>query len=571
MSDFVFAARRRAPGELRACLERYLAPVTRDIAEYHGAWGSLAVASFPHDNQSVVDDGDFLSVLVGEPIIRIAPEPPGLSWRGGRRRALHDLLKTARDHPWDEHVDGSFAALGVDTRTAAGLVLTDLFAFIPVYTSTDATGAVIAGTHVDAVARAAGRHRDLDPVSAADLVTTLVCTFPFTVFSEVDQFPPASARRFQGVAWHGGARGYWHPVEENPYASLRGAATVLREALREDLQVTCDGLHEVGLLLSGGEDSRAVLAALPGSVQVQGFTYADRDNREVRVARAAARAYGANVIFGRRTPNHYLDGLEVVASLMGSAKLFLDVHGWGFHQQLGICRLPVVLGGLSGDALLKAYYAYKDVLPIPVPWFPGLRGELVRAVTARHEQYRDQLVALRPHSAREWYRLWPAAMRKHAGNLHGNRRLFASHEPFHANAITRLAAAAPQAWKHHRRLFHQAMRPLFRRSWYVPHARWRYPYFGWYVNLPLAAGLRIARGIRDLATGELRARQGPWPKWWEVAQSPAAQAKWRAYPLHDSPLASMFDTAQAGIQNSVQRWPAPHQLILMQLSYLTRE
>jgi asparagine synthetase B (glutamine-hydrolysing) len=526
------------------------------------------VARFSHDKQSVVDDGDYLSVVVGEPIVRIAPESPGLSWRGSRRRALHDLLKSGRDHPWDQHIDGSFALFGIDQRTGAGIALTDLFAFIPVFTSTDREGAAVAGTHVDAVARAAGRHDDIDAVSAADLVTTLVCTFPFSLFHGVEQFPPAASRRFHAPRWEAAARTYWYPFEDNPYPSPRAAATALRDALLADLGTTCDGLDDVGVLLSGGEDSRAVVAAVPANVHVRGFIYAERENREVRVARAAARAYGVDLVLGRRAPDHYVDGLETVAGLMGSAKLFMDVHGWGFHDRLGIRHLPVVLGGLSGDALLKAYYAYEEALPIPVEHFPGLRADLIRAVTERHLRYRERLSAIRPRSAGEWYRLWPAAMRKHAGNLHGNRRLFASHEPFHANAITRLAAAAPQAWKHHRKLFQQALRPLFRRSWYVPHARWRFPYFGWYANLPLAAGLRIGRGIRDLAAGELGARQGPWPKWSDVTRSPAAQAKWRAYPVAQSPLAEIFDSSVHGNADA-PRWPALRQLMLLQLTYLS--
>ena len=121
MSDFLFSTRRREPGELRRCLQRYLAPVAPEIVQRDGAWGSLAVARGPHDPPSVeMDDGRFLSVLVGEPIVRIAPASPGLSWRGERRRAVHDLLKTGRDIAWDDRLDGHFAALGRSEERRVG-------------------------------------------------------------------------------------------------------------------------------------------------------------------------------------------------------------------------------------------------------------------------------------------------------------------------------------------------------------------------------------------------------------------------------------------------------------------
>jgi hypothetical protein len=176
----------------------------------------------------------------------------------------------------------------------------------------------------------------------------------------------------------------------------------------------------------------------------------------------------------------------------------------------------------------------------------------------------------RPATAAEWEKLWPFTQRKHSANLHGNRRMFASQEPYHANAVVALAAAVPTEWKRHRRLFHAAMKPLFRRSWAVPHSRWRFPYFGTAANLPLTAGLRVTRGVRALVTGQVRARQQPWPKWRTVARSEAAVSKQQQYL--DSPLRTVFADASAdALLASVRgEWHPLRQLILLQMSYLTR-
>ena len=579
MSDFLFSTARRPDGELRRALERYLGHVSASVDERHGAWGSLAVACARHDPPDViVEEGGWLSVLIGDPVVRIAPEPAGLSRLGGRRRAVHALLRGGADAAWLDRIDSGFAALAIDTARGGGMIVTDAASFVPVFASRAKDGGGwVAGTHVDAAARAAGRSADVDPVSAADLLVNLTCTYPHTLYAGVQQLPPATALPFDADgAAAGEPRTYWRPVEVNPYASVADAAAALREALVEQVDAICAGLPEVALLLSGGEDARAVLGAVSDDVRVRAFVYADWENREVRVARAVARAYGATLTFGQRTPDHYVDGMESVASMIGSHNLFMDVHGWGFHERLGLRDFPVVLGGLSSDSFLKAEHAPDGPAEggFALPPASIVRPELLEQVVARRLAFRAWLAQWRPATAAaaEWEKLWPFTQRKHSANLHGNRRMFASQEPYHCNAIVALAAAVPTEWKRHRRLFHAAMKPLFRRSWAVPHSRWRFPYFGAAANLPLTAGLRVTRGVRALVTGQVRARQQPWPKWRVVARSAAAVARQQQYAPWDSPLREVFaDASPDALLASVRgEWHPLRQMILLQLAYLTR-
>jgi hypothetical protein len=574
MSDFLFSTRRRAEGELRRALERYVSHVSVSVDERHGAWGSLAVARGPSDPPDVViDEGGWLSVLIGDPVVRTAPEAAGLSRLGGRRRAVHALLRGGPDAAWFERMDSGFAALAIDTARGGGMIVTDIGSFVPVFTARDREGGWVAGTHVDAVARAAERNGDIDPVSAADLLVNLTCTYPRTLYEDVQQVPPATALSLdpQGVP-DGRSRIYWRPGEANPHASIHDAADALRKALVEQVGAVCADVPEAALLLSGGEDARAVLGAVPETTRVRAFVYADWENREVRVARAVAQAYGATLTFGERTPDHYVDGMESVARMIGSQNLFMDVHGWGFHERLGLREFPVVLGGLSSDSFLKAEHAPDDATAdgFALPPASIIRAELLEQVVARRLAFRRWLAEWRPATAAEWEKLWPFTQRKHSANLHGNRRMFASQEPYHANAVVALAAAVPTEWKRHRRLFHAAMKPLFRRSWAVPHSRWRFPYFGAAANLPLTAGLRITRGVRALVTGQVRARQQPWPKWRLVAGSPAADAKLHRYPIWDSPLRDVFTepSADAVLASVRGEWHPLRQMILLQLGYL---
>lgn len=570
MSDFLFSAAPRPPGQLGRALRAYLGPVTSEVLERHGPWGSVAVAVAPHDRAVLAEDGRSLSILVGDPLVRAegraAPERDDQ-----RMDVLHELLSSRRVVAWDERLDGPFAVLAIE-RTGRARAITDLMASVPVfYAGSEETGLVV-GTHVDAVARAAGVSGEIDPVSVADLFLNMIITFPHTLYPGVRQLAPG-AEHAVGPRGAVEERVYWRPEERNPYASLDEAAEALRTGLVDDVRSVCAGEERGGILLSAGEDSRAVLGAAPPEVALTAFTYAESDNREVRIARRVAAAHGAEFVFGKRGPWDYLDNLEVVGALLGSQHMFIDAHGYGFHERLGLRDLPFVLGGLSSDSHLKAAYALPSSHrgpPGSAP-LPGLRPELVAAVRDRREELHAWLTGIRPGTAGEWFRLWPFSMRKHGANLHGNRRMFRVHEPFHSNALVKLAAAVPQEWKAGRRLFHRAARPLLARAWHVPHAKHRFPYFGRAANLPLAAGLILGRGLVAAATGRLRANEGSWPKWRRVVRSPEMAEKWARYPLADTPVRAAFTGGtEADLHRAMSSWPALRELLALQLSILSR-
>ncbi|HWK89186.1 MAG TPA: asparagine synthase-related protein [Longimicrobium sp.] len=579
MSDFLFSTRRRPPGALRDVLAACLGPVSAAIHEWHGGWGSLAVARAAHDAEVVRDDAGRVSVVLGEPLLHEPSSTPRAATAGPPRRALHALL--ADDGvAWDERVDGPFALLSVDTAGGRGRVVTDLFAWIPLYAA-QAGGALLLGSHPDATADAAGARDAVDPVSAAEMVSYWTITHPHTLYQGVMQLPPGSERAFGPGGWEGDARTYWRPVERTGFPSPGDAAEALRVAFVHDVEAAVEPHATAGVLLSGGEDSRAVLGAIPPRVETRGFTFAEADNREVRSARRVARAYGAGHAFGLREHGKDLRDLPVVARMVGSQNHFLDVHSFGMHETLGLQALPIVLGGFSSDALLKADNvlppAQRQIRrgqpPDPRPYrpqpVPGVREELLAAAHERRERFRLALRELRPESGDEWSRIYPFTMRKYAANHHGNRRLFRAHEPYMSNRVVKLAAEVPQAWKVDRRLFSAAFRPLLARSWYVPHTRNRFPYLPTPLNAALRPVLGAARRARALLTGTLRANQESWPIWEELAALPLMGEHAARYPLRDSAAGALLAESPDELAMAAEQWPALRRFVLLQLAYLT--
>lgn len=559
MTDFLLSSRPGASGVLRMALEAFLGPVTAQVAEHRAPWGALAVATPWPERGPLVAENGVASAVAGEPIVHASGVESGIVTAGPLRSAVHALLSRRDDVGWDAHVDGQFAAVGVD-ESGAGIVVTDLMGFIPVFYAVAEDGFVI-GTHPDAVAVASGQV-EVDPASAADLAATRSIAYPHTLYRGVFQMAPGTARRFGPRGWTDEGRPYWVPEERDGYASLGEAAHALRAALAEDVRIAVRGLERAAILLSAGEDSRAILGAVPPGVAMDAFVYADSENREVKVARKAARAYGATLTFGPRSPDHYLGVMESLAAIVGSSHVFLDAHGFGFHRSLGLADYRLVLGGYSSDSHLKD--AYVRNRPVRLSPLPGVRPELLEEVRSRHEAHLARVTALRPRSGGEWYRLWPFSQRQTGANVDGNRRLFHIHEPFHANALVKLAAVVPQAWKRDRKLFHAAVRPFLARSWYVPHAGSRFPYFGKTANVFLGAGLRAWRAL-ERAPGN----QGPWARWSDPRHAePIARLEARI-DVPGSPVAAAFADEALAFGQPLREWGYTERFALMQAAHLS--
>jgi hypothetical protein len=566
VSDLLFSTRRLPPGTLASHLEHFLGSLVAETTEYHGSWGSLAVARARFDVRPVVECDGRLTAVIGDPVYHRGEGSALLN--DDTRLALHRELSKGDHARTAASMDGHFAALSIDVATGHGALITDRFAFVGMFQTTHANGGgLLLGSHVDAVARAAGRSGDVDLVSAADFALHATSTFPWTLYDGVTQSLPGAVHAFCGCGWTSPPRVYWAPAEDAAFASVSDAGDAVREAMVADARAATAHTTNVDLLLSGGEDSRAVLGAVPPEKRVRAVIYADWESREVRAARRAARALGADLVVALRGPGHYLDGFETVAAAVGSVHVFTGVHGFGLHSAYGLSDSPVVLGGLSSDSLLKNIFRKHRAARMRDD--TAIRGDLRRQILERRMAFREELARLRPSSADEWMLLWPFSMRTHGGNVDGNRRLFRSHEVYHATGVLDAAARTPAEWKRDRRLFCAATAPLLRRAWYVPHGKHRFPYFGRTANVVLRPPLMLARGVRALVTGELRSRHDPWPEWRELVESDAMARVERAYPVAESPIASLFEPSMlADLRQAMQSWNPFRRFMLLQLSFV---
>jgi len=524
MSDFIFTTAQEPEGRLARAIQSIYHEDAPAIQEFHGQWGSLAVSRNLHQGFAPIETDRHICLIIGGPVLSFTDNEflAGDDPTAGTTQVLARWCSAAGIR-WDEDLSGPFVVLRLDKQDGKLEVITDLMSFTPVFEA-DCNGAKTIGTHVDAAARVAGCKDEKDATSIADFILHGVVTYPYTVYANLRQVAPSSTHNWH---LHENARyeskHYWQPLEGNPHRNIDKVATSFREALIEYVHAVTSGMDRVGLFLSGGEDSRVILSMLPKRCKRDAFIFLEGMNREGSIAQKVANTYGANLNTSLFPKNRYLDVLPHCSDLVGSGSQYTHVHSYGFHKSCGFSQYPAVFGGLYSDGLTKGAYIMKLKGSGPLPFIPKIKrpgcfhlkpitsklfhGDIMAEINQRHTAHYNQVCDIRPKSADEWFDIWPISGQWGLPNLHGNRRLFRSYEPFTSSKVVKISAAAPQSWKLNRRLFLRMAKPLLKPARYLPHGDGWMPYYPWYANCFIRLGTWSWRKIQ-VKTGMVKGNQG---------------------------------------------------------------
>lgn len=392
-------------------------------------WGALAVAPSPADGQAVAVDADRVEAVLGRP-----------GFCGGRPRGDDPARITRRvaacvgaDDPRPGYGDlsGIFVGLRADPR---GLrVLTDPLGLYPVYLARTPDGAVL-GTAPERVAALAGRAADFDPTSLAELLIRRSPSFPYTTRQGMRELAPGS--RHACALVDGGlaleSARLWTPDERDPGPPADAVAEI-EGAVRAAAGIVCDDTPRVGVLLSGGADSRTVLGAVPHARRALALTLGDHaDNHEVRLAERIAASLDTPWQLALRPPSFYAELGPRETTLIGAERAVGHAHALALGDALAGAPIDVLVGGFLCDTLLKGHMrqAGSD------PWRPdaralaALRPAVAEAVVARSTQRYAELKAIRPATAEEWIWFYPGSRQSDMGHSHALQRLTVADELF---------------------------------------------------------------------------------------------------------------------------------------------
>ena len=378
------------------------------------------------------------------------------------------LLDIVRD------LSGMFALAALSARSF--VLITDPLGFVPVYTALQ-NGKQWVGTSVEKVACAAGCFEELDHASVAELLLRDSITFPFTTRAGVRELEPGSVHKW---TWREDLRrfeystlAYYSPRESESTRSLSGAVDDLVSAIHVAGRQLTEATSKVGVMLSGGRDSRVVLASVPNSVHRCGITLTDWENEEVRIAREIADAAGAEHRIVYRSALFYVELVDEETELLGFERVAGNAHGLAANSQ-SVADMDLVIGGFASDTLLKACWhqdatqlhklfaqqnpsAELSECAMGIMWW-SLKPE-VRVIIRERMLVRIRTIGdIRPQTASEWMWFYPMSRQPHVGYALSNMMLLKGDELFAHRDIIDIACSACQDWRRSRRLALEAFR-----------------------------------------------------------------------------------------------------------------
>lgn len=348
-------------------------------------------------------------------------------------------------------------------------VLTDRMGFRPFYLAVNEDGRAIgAGSSVEALAMATGLHTSFDLVSLGELLVHNFVTFPFTTRAGVTELQPCSVTNIDPLTGGHESRIIWEPTEPAVFGSSTEIAQRLEHAIRTAADDITAGCTNAAVLLSGGFDSRLVIAAVPKDRLGAALTYVTNENRETRVAGEVARATGTEQVLVQRSEEYFPGLVERGMRLLGM-ELRGNTHGLCIADNGLADRFDVVIGGQLSDTLLKDHFmpfSKRDALeqkglrpflrrlvkgPIPprvvspehttgrAQLEVHLRPDIREHVRNRKSERMEAVRRVRPSSAEEWHRFWPCSRQDDSSHTLGNTRLTVSDTLFAHTDIVEVA------------------------------------------------------------------------------------------------------------------------------------
>lgn len=445
MSDFVIQFGDRVPAQRVESILRDRPGLTeRPIDTFTFAWGSVIVQRLVNPGCAPLYRKEELICCAGRPCL--VGEESDL--------AQSDSVMRTVAGRWRERgaasVWQSLSGMYVMARCNASSVeiITDQMGFRPAYVGNDRDGGIVSiGTFVEGMAEICAGQDDYDTTSLAELLVYQQISYPYTSRRGIEELEPASVSKIdcKDPPFELRSRVIWRPAESSGEASSDDLAGELKVAMREAAKDLTAGLQTPACTLSGGWDSRAMLAVLRECCDVEAITFQTRPNREIKTARMVAAAAGCPHHIVQRDSEYYVDLMERSVDLLG-IELRANAHGLCLIDAGQTSRFDAIIGGQLCDTFLKDHFFTLEARSrsgqsssMENLIRTGVRAEMVD----RREAWKHKIRQFRPTTADEWQCFWPASRQNDAGHNLGNSRLYASDSLFMHRKIVTYSASFP--------------------------------------------------------------------------------------------------------------------------------
>jgi asparagine synthase (glutamine-hydrolysing) len=255
-------------------------------------------------------------------------------------------------------IDGYYCAVLYDKKKKRVHLVSDRYGFKPLHWAVIDED-LVWSSEVKGFLEHRGFAAKIDRVSVSEFFGMGYLLENRTWFEGIELVPPSAVLVFDIEDRDVHVERYWSWNEirlSEKVIDEREAVAELSGLFQDSVRKRTGGDKKIAVSLSGGLDSRAIVAAMPGrSVPLHTFTFGLKESDDTEIAMEVANKKGAIHHFFELRPDNWLLPRLATVWISDGAMNLMDMHGTEFCDSYGsFCH--VVLNGYAGDLILGGSY-----------------------------------------------------------------------------------------------------------------------------------------------------------------------------------------------------------------------
>jgi asparagine synthase (glutamine-hydrolysing) len=273
-----------------------------------------------------------------------------------------------------KQLNGNFVIAVFDTRDRTIHLFNDRFGSEPIYIWQKGTEFAFSTSQRSLLCFREDIGRDYDKDAIAELIVFERVLGDKTIFQDIRRLVPASHAVWDGKELK--IEKYWTISDNTKNEKIKNwkdAAVELHRLLKQSIAKRLSDNAKAGALISGGIDSRLLLALCPESTVALTFSNKDyKHSIETILAGRIAKLLGHEHILLEREMDHYAKVAELAVDVNESLNTFAGSHSLGLHKQMIDTGIRVILTAMWWDTLFKGYYLLSDIHDCEYPNEPNV-------------------------------------------------------------------------------------------------------------------------------------------------------------------------------------------------------
>ncbi len=366
---------------------------------------------------------------------------------------LSALYRQQRDFSFLKQIDGSYAAVIYDSKEEKVHLLTDRYGLRPLYWLEHA-GQLVWSSEAKAMIALPGWQAKIDPRAVKQFLNIGLLLEDRSWFQGVELLSSGSVLTWDLRERRFYKRRYWWWDEIKAFTGRIKPIEIADELGRlfvQAVQKRDRQGEKVGLMLSGGLDSRAILAAMPNHhCPIHGFTFGCKSCDDIRLAARVAKVKGAtHHVFELDASNWLLSRVDGVWWTDGECNIY-HMHGIDWQKEVR-ATYEINLDGIGANTILGGCRLHKNFFDT-CPDRRFIAG-LLKCDPALLGGFDDYSSAPKMDS----FFLQNQTRRIIAANLRYRRTFVENREPFYDTNLVEFIYALPDSLRYRGQIYNLAL------------------------------------------------------------------------------------------------------------------